>query len=268
VIEALDDPVKGNNMKLTTWMRGSVTGTILALAAPGDLRAQTKPIPDPPAPATGSATSTSEQPAAPRSSSVNGVNRTPWFGTPKVRDQLQINDDQYNRLNRSYQTSWTRFNDGLSNLDSALSPEERQQREMQLRSRFTKDFSPTVHAVFPDAAARHRYDQLYLQYRGYGAFSEPTVVEKLNLTDDQRQRMSDYDRDWNQRMSGWIQTYPADPDKFASQYNESRQEIQTRIHATLTPEQRQTWQDLSGRPHEFPHDVYLPDTASSRPVLK
>ena len=32
----------------------------------------------------------------------NGMRQTPWFSNPNIRQQLQLNDDQFNQLNKGY----------------------------------------------------------------------------------------------------------------------------------------------------------------------
>ena len=198
----------------------------------------------------------------------NGYGQVPWYNNPGVRQQLQWNDTQYNQMNRHYAEAWNRYNDGVSQLDNKLTPEQLQQREAELQSGFHQDFSKGMTSTLSNPAAQQQYNQLFLQYRGYGAFNDPTVQQNLNLTPEQRQKFSQYDHQWNTQLNTWRGEYPTNREAIVNQFNESRQQAQTRINSTLTPEQRATWSEMTGKPYNFQPDVYFPNKPSTTTTLK
>ena len=194
------------------------------------------------------------------------INQTPWFSNSAVRSELNLTDDQYNRLNKGYTQSWTRYNSNLSGLKSDLAQQERLRQRQELYGTFHKDFSTGMDDIVTDAAARRRYQQLHWQYRGYGAFNDPAIQKQLKLTDPQRLQLSNYDREWNTQMQGWNKNYAAQRDITTKRYNESRAQYHERINSTLTPEQQAAWSEMAGKPYDFPADVYLssPKNAQSK----
>ncbi len=201
-----------------------------------------------------------------------GINQTPWFGNPTVRQQLQLNDEQFNQLNKGYTQSWNRYNQGLTGLDKSLADDQRMQRQRELSGTFNQDFSKSVDGVFSDETARRRYNQMDWQYRGYGAFSDPTVQQQLKLNDEQRQTFNKYQNEWNQQMTTWQREHGNDRIGVANRWREARKEWQNRINSTLAPEQRTVWTDMIGQPYDFPADVYFQNgsttNTSLKPVLK
>ena len=83
--------------------------------------------------------------------------------------------------------------------------------------------------------------QLKLQREGLEAFTRAEVIEKLALTDQQREHMTSI-RQANR---------PAGP--FAPPPSAEAQQKQTKeVLALLTAEQREHWQSLTGKEFQFP----------------
>ena len=197
-----------------------------------------------------------------------GIDQTPWFSNPMVRQQLQLNENQFNQLNQGYTQSWSRYNQGLTGLDKSLAENARLQRQQELSGSFNKDFSKSIDDVFTDKAARQRYNQMDWQYRGYGAFNDPTVQQQLKLNDEQRQKFNQYNNEWNQQMGTWQREFGNDREGVNSKFSIARKEWQNRIDSTLTPDQRTMWRDMSGKPFDFPADVYFRTETKANTSLK
>jgi hypothetical protein len=183
--------------------------------------------------------------------------RRPWFSNPGVRRQLKIDDDQYNTLNKSYTEYWTPYNQVVVGVPADLDEQQRQQRITAAYGTFNQGFNKASVQVFTDPGVRSRYNQLHLQYLGYGAFNDPTVQERLRLSDEQRQNFNRYNADWNKQMNTYSSEYAKDREGVNKQFGEHWKQTQTRINATLTPEQRKTWSEMSGESYDFPADTYF-----------
>lgn len=198
----------------------------------------------------------------------NGVNQSPWFGNATIRQQLQLNDAQYNQLNTAYAQAWGRYNQGITGLDKSLAEQERMQRQRGLADSFNKEFGGAIDETLADKTVRQRYNQMDWQYRGYGAFNDPTLQQKLNLTEEQRQKFGNYQNEWDKQLSTWQTEFPNDRDGVSGRFRNARLEWQKRIDSTLTPDQRTMWRDMSGKPFEFPVDVYFQGNAQNNSSLK
>ena len=100
-------------------------------------------------------------------------------------------------------------------------------------------------------------DQLYYQYQGYGAFNDPTVQQRLNLTDAQRQQFTNYNNRWNQDMNEYRRQWGTDREGVLRRWREARQGMNNNINTVLTPTQQQTWGQMIGQPYEFQPNVYF-----------
>jgi len=208
---------------------------------------------------------TTTQPGTVKGNFQGSIQQTPWFSTPEIRQQFKFNDDQFNRLNKAYQESWTRYNTGVSGLDKTLSAEQRDARMRELEQGFYKDFSGVTGNIITDPAQQQRYNQLYLQYRGYGAFQDPMVTEKLKLTPEQRMKLGTFGQEWSKQMSDLAPMYQKDREGATSRFTKMQSEYNERINSVLTPEQRQTWQQMRGDAYTFPPSAYFPSSTGTTP---
>jgi len=193
----------------------------------------------------------------PNGTQQGGRQQTPWFAAPEVRQQFKLNDDQFSQLNRAYQDSWSRYQKSINELDKNLTPDQRNERMRELNQGFQKEFSNSTNNVFNNPEQRQRYNQLNWQYRGYGAFEDPTVAEQLKLTPEQRTKLSSFNQDWNRQMTELAPSYQTNRDDATNRFTKMRSEMGSRINTVLTPEQQRTWQQMVGETYNFPPSVYF-----------
>jgi hypothetical protein len=186
-----------------------------------------------------------------------GIQQSPWFNSPAVRQQLNMTNDQFNHLNTAHQNAWKQYQQGINGLDKNLSDDQRQQRIRDLEQNYYNSFSNSANSVFTDAQQRQRYNQLYWQYRGYGAFDDSAVANKLNLTPDQRAKLNQYRQDWSQQMNELGPLYQSDRDQAAKQFNTMQNQAGKNLNTLLTPEQQKTWQQMTGEPYTFHPEAYF-----------
>ena len=180
----------------------------------------------------------------------------PWFGNATVRKQLKIDDNQYNTLNDAYTQHWTPYNKVV--VDVPATPNDQYHQQVAAAyGTFNNGVNTAAAKVFTDAELRNRYNQLNWQYQGYGAFQDPTVQQRLKLTDAQRQSFNRYYKDWNDEMNTYANEYGTDREGVNKRFATSYKTHRDRINETLTPEQRKSWTEMTGESYDFPADVYF-----------
>jgi hypothetical protein len=132
--------------------------------------------------------------------SPGNLNQTPWFSNPAVRQHLKIDGDQFSGLNNAYQSAWANYQKGINSIDANASAATRQQMMSQLQQNFYNDFAPATTKYLPDVTQRQRFNQVYWQHRGYGAFSDSTVADALNLSPAQRDKLNQHYQDWSTQV--------------------------------------------------------------------
>jgi hypothetical protein len=169
-----------------------------------------------------------------------GVNQTPFFNNPAVRRELNMNDTQFNGLNRAYHDAFNTYKQSVNNLgnNNNLTADQRAQQMEMLENRFNNSFNKSLDNNFTDAQARLRFEQLNRQYMGLNAFNNSAIQNQLNLTPQQRQQIRSLASQWRDQQG----TNGVNPDY--SQYSQQ-------LNSILTPQQQQTWSQLTGSQFNF-----------------
>jgi hypothetical protein len=182
----------------------------------------------------------------------NGISQTPFFMDPGARQQLNLNDSQFNALNRSYQDAFRRYNDNLRGLNNNLTEQQRMQQMQQFEAQFRNDFGRTVDTTFTDPRFRTRFDQLNRQFMGFNAFNDPAIQTQLNLTPQQRQQLRRLAADWRRQLqagggsAGFTQ----------EQWNQMTSQYWDQLNSVLTPQQQQAWSQATGERFSFSPDLF------------
>jgi len=174
------------------------------------------------------------------------------FSDPGIQKQLNLNNDQLTQLNNSFGTSFGTFNKGLGSMSQLnLSDQQRAQQTQGLTNTFNSQFGTAAQGIL-NPEQFQRFNQLQLQSRGAAAFSDPQLSQKLNLTQAQQQQLQNIaSQEW-QQLNQIYNMAGTDPTKATSQYDTFRKQQAQTINSILTPEQRQTWQQMVGQPYDFP----------------
>jgi hypothetical protein len=183
----------------------------------------------------------------------SGIGRTPFFTNPGARQQLGLDDNRFNTLNRAYQQSWNRYNQGVSGLDRNLTEQQRAQQMMQFQNQFNQDFNRTLDTTFTDPRVRTRYNQLNWQFQGFDAFNDPRVRQQLDITPQQQRQFRQVNAEWRRQLQRLRRARNDQNARLTDeQMAQLRQQYQQQLQTMLTPEQQQQWTGMIGQ--EFPVD--------------
>jgi len=178
-----------------------------------------------------------------------GISQQPWFSNQGVRKQLGINEDQYNRLNKTWGQNWTKYNTEMGRL-SDVPENQRYDRLNQSYQTFNKGFTTSANEVLTPEQQK-RYNQLYLQYQGYNAFNDPTVQQKLNLTEDQKEKLRKHSTEMYTQQGEINSAARTDRQGASKRFDTLRQRDREWTNSFLTPQQQQSWRQMTGEPYEF-----------------
>jgi hypothetical protein len=243
-------------MRLTKWFSAALAVTLLASMAAQAQQKGGQPQGQKGAPPVQGA-------AGQQGAYHGGYGQMPWFSNQDARTHLKLNDAQYNQLNKGYGQAYEGYQTGMKNMGKDLTDEQRTQKMGELQQGFNKNLSTTANDVFTDPQQRQRYNQLQMQYRGYNAFSDPTVQDKLNLTAEQRQKLGQQGQEWNKQMNGFGAGYKSDPEGTTKKFNEMRTQNGERINSVLTPDQQKSYQQMTGQSYNFQPSAYFQTNASA-----
>jgi hypothetical protein len=177
-----------------------------------------------------------------------GMMRSPWFDQPGIRKQIGFTDQQFQRFNKAYGQAWTRFSKDIEGLGKPGTAKYSAGFN-KLTQTFNQSFSKATQDVLKPEQAK-RYDELFLQYRGLGAFADPRVYEKLKLSDGQRATLGKAADSYHQSMLGLYKD-SNNRQEATQRFEQLRRESGKTINETLTPQQQQAWRNMIGEPYTF-----------------
>ncbi len=196
------------------------------------------------------------------------VSRTPFFTDPGVRQQLNLNDTQFNSLNKAHQNAYIRYNQAINNLNPNLTPEQRMLQMQQFQAQFNQDLTGTVNSTLTNPQVVSRFNQLNRQFMGFNAFNDPTVRRQLNLTPEQVRQLRTLSNNWRQQLQQFRRGAGNDLQTVdQSQWNQLQQQYAAQLNGVLTPEQQQLWAQQTGQPHMFSPNVYLGEQQAGNIVV-
>jgi len=164
-----------------------------------------------------------------------------------VARALNLTPEQINRINEEtvrLQARYRRDFDAIGRLDER----ERLNRTQELLQTYNTDWRKAANDVFNETQ-RQRYQQLWLQYEGFNSFNDPDVRRRLNLTDPQREQLREATQ-WSERRMREL-TERGRAEEGQRLYDDYLRERQERLGRILTPEQIQTWRQLTGDAYPF-----------------
>lgn len=99
-----------------------------------------------------------------------------------------------------------------------------------------------------------RLRQIALQQQGVGALSDPEVAKKLELTEEQKEKLMEIQRSSREKMIASIREASENRDREAmgKMMAESRKATLAEAREVLTSEQRKSFDEMLGKPFDLP----------------
>jgi hypothetical protein len=182
-----------------------------------------------------------------------------------VRQQLNLNDNQFNQLNRSHRQALNRFNRAAAriNNNTGLNEQQRMQQLQRLQARFNQDFNSSLDSTFTDPRLRRRFNQLDTQFQGPLAFNDPAIRQQLNLTPAQQQQLRQLSLQWRQQLGELRAPRGNNSSLTQEEFNALRLQFQNQVTGILTPAQQQAFSQLVGQPFDFPVNMFVQPNANA-----
>jgi len=166
-----------------------------------------------------------------------------------VQKDLKLSAEQIGKIDATLRSVQEKHRDDFAAL-SDLEPQERMPKMISLNKAVTEDLKKGLSMTAEQAK---RYDQISLQQRGLMAFADPTVVEKLKLTQDQRSQIREIASAGGAgRGLAALKNGSAEEKKDAfRKMRETQRENMKKVMAVLSDDQKKEWKELTGEPIEI-----------------
>lgn len=158
-----------------------------------------------------------------------------------VQKELNITEDQRTKMRQAQEKRQAAMQE-LRN----LSPEERQQKMQELMQ------SNDLTAALNDTQKK-RLKELEYQWQGAMALNQAEVAQAVGLTQEQRTKIAGLQQQMGQTLRESMQGFQpgGDMTEVRKKMEELRDKTEKDIEAVLTPDQKQKWQALQGKPFTF-----------------
>jgi hypothetical protein len=173
------------------------------------------------------------------------------IGNASVQAELKL-DDQQKEKAKEFADKAREKAQGIREQLQGLEGEELRTKRQEIM----KEMNESALKAFgeflkPEQIARIK--QISVQTRGAGAFSDPEVSKKLNLTDSQKSDIQAIVREQMEGSQGLFSQGQSQEDREAAmkKMTELRKEALGKATAKLNDEQQKTWKDLIGAPFEL-----------------
>ncbi len=183
---------------------------------------------------------------------TNQFNPTPWFLNPGIVSQFNLSSAQTAALNKAYGDALTAYNNGLGRINTNQNASQQQQAVGNLRKNFFQTLTNAVSQANLTPQQQVQYNQLYLQRQGYTAFNDASLQQKLMLSSGQVQQLDQQGQAWSQQLKNLQAGYQADPVGTTIRYNDLVRQYRQQFNSTLTSQQQQELQQLTGGSFAFP----------------
>ena len=166
-----------------------------------------------------------------------------------VQKDLKLSTEQIGKIDATLRSVQEKHRDDFAAL-SDLEPQERMPKMISLNKAVAEDLKKGLSMTAEQAK---RYDQISLQQRGLMAFADPTVVEKLKLTQDQRSQIREIAAAGGSgRGLAALKNASAEEKKDAfRKMRETQRENMKKVMAVLSDDQKKEWKELTGEPIEI-----------------
>jgi hypothetical protein len=191
-----------------------------------------------------------------------GINQ-PLFLNPAVRRELNITDQQMGPLNNALTQVNERFRDDFNRLGQ-LDPRARTDRVQELGRNFNNQFLDSTKSIFNEQQM-NRLRQLDLQRNGLGAFTDPTVRQKLNLNDEQLGRLRTLNEQTQKEREDLLRSAGTNRAQVAQRLNDLDRRVWENANSILNDQQRQTWSQMIGNRFNFEPDLTPPASIPNTP---
>jgi Spy/CpxP family protein refolding chaperone len=189
-----------------------------------------------------------------------GMGSAGLLAMPAVQTELKITDAQKQPLEDFRSELQKDIQEAMSGFDfqglQDLSQEERAKKMAEIRTKAEEITTKGDEklAKILDESQMKRLKELRIQRAGAAAFAMPAVVAKLNLTDEQKAKITKIQED--ARTQGRPQFNPdatqEERQAAFAKMQEARAKVLKDILATLDSDQTKTWTELTGKEFKFP----------------
>lgn len=181
-----------------------------------------------------------------RGGGMGGGGLAMLIGNEGVQKELKLDDAQVEKAKEfagKAREKMTEFREKVQGLEGDERRTKQQEFQKEMNEEALKAFGEFLK---PEQLTRLK--QISYHQRGAGAFADPEVAKKLNLTDAQKTEIQTINQESMTQMREIFQSAGDDREAAQKKMAELRKETLEKATAKLNDEQQKTWKELVGAP--------------------
>jgi hypothetical protein len=170
------------------------------------------------------------------------------LGNPSVQKELKLDEAQIAKvtgLTTATREKMASVREKVADLEG----QERFTKQQELSKPINEEALKTA-AEFLKPEQLKRLHQIELQQRGAMALSDPVVVKKLGITEEQTTKVKSILADQQSEMQEIRQAGGNDFQAMMPKITALRKETNTKVMGIMTEDQKKTWKEMTGEPFE------------------
>ncbi len=164
--------------------------------------------------------------------------------------ELNLSEEQVTKVQDLAESTRETMREKMGSLQD-LPQEERQQKMMATMREVNESTTKELKEILKPEQLK-RYHEIEIQMAGVNAFNLPAVAEKLNLTADQKEKITSIESDMREEMQSFREDNQGDFQAMFQKMTEVREGAKKKALALLTDDQKETWKEMTGKPFEMP----------------
>lgn len=172
---------------------------------------------------------------------------------PEVQKEIGLTEQQIQQIQQLMMEQREQMQALMQQMRDAT-PEQRQKLMEQATQKWDQGMSKIL-----QPAQKARLRELQLQAEGSMALMRPDVAKELNLSEEQKKKISSIMEQYRQKqMQLWQQGAGPNVDRQAmfQQIQQLRQQMDKELVAVLTAQQQEQWKKMLGKPFQFPRGPF------------
>lgn len=165
-----------------------------------------------------------------------------------VQQEIKLTADQQKKVQALSEVLGEKMT-GIREKLQDVPQEERQAKRMELMKPINDEMKKSLAEIVTPAQLA-RFNQIVLQQSNIQAFSDPEVVAKLKITDDQKSKIQDIAMGAMERRRELFQGFQDDREGTMKKLADLNKELMGKCAAFLSDTQKATWKDMVGEPYE------------------
>lgn len=184
-----------------------------------------------------------------RGGPMMGQNNLGLLMFPGVQEELKLSDDQNKKAQDALMEIRQKYQGEFQGLRD-LSDDERTEKMRDLGQKLNEDSNKYIKEIL-DKDQTARLEQISLQVRGIDALAEEDVQKKLEIKDDQKEKIQEMTTDLQEQSRTAFQDAQGDFRSAIEKIQKMRKEALDKVLASLTEDQKKKWDEMTGKPFEL-----------------